>query len=204
MIKRIITQTTTVLLIASLSACSWFGENEPEYAASAEHPPLQIPEGLDRPEGMSPVVIGSPDMRKPMGEELEPVPPLVTATAGREVSDAWLAWSATGVYLHIEDTPEKVSVRLYKAIAKEGMTLLEDSVTGAYTFHYQQADFADEGFFSGMAFWREKRLDFSGTFMTDLRPDGKNTRVYLLFGTGEPVDTEGAEHVLAALLERLD
>jgi hypothetical protein len=191
-------------LAATLSACSWFGDNEPEYMASAEHGPLKIPEGLDRPASPSPMIVGSPNIRKPAGDELEPDPPLVSASTGTEASDAYLAWTAEGVHLFVKDALDNVSVRLYKALGKHGMTLLEDSVTGDYKFHYEQAASADEGFFSSMAFWREKRLDFSGTFLTNLQSDGDNTRVYLLFGNGETVDTEGAEHVLAALLERLE
>jgi len=55
-----------------------------------------------------------------------------------------------------------------------------------------------------MAFWRDNgyEYNYSGTFMTSLRPDGKNTRVYLLFGNGEPVDTSGTEHILGIFMER--
>jgi len=54
-----------------------------------------------------------------------------------------------------------------------------------------------------MAFWRSNPADYSGTFMTSLKADGKNTRVYLLFGTGEAVDTTGSEHILGIFMERL-
>jgi hypothetical protein len=77
---------------------------------------------------------------------------------------------------------------------------------GAHKFHYTQVHVeSDEGFFSRMAFWRDRPeyIDFSGTFMTSLRADGQNTRVYLLFGTGEPVDTAGSEHILGIFMERL-
>ena len=39
--------------------------------------------------------------------------------------------------------------------------------------------------------------------MTSLKPDGEDTRVYLLFGTGEAVDTAGSEHILGIFMERL-
>ena len=63
----------------------------------------------------------------------------------------------------------------------------------------------DKGFFSSLAFWRDRPdyINFSGTFMTSLRPDGADTRVYLLFGTGEPVDTQGTEHILGIFMDRL-
>jgi hypothetical protein len=39
--------------------------------------------------------------------------------------------------------------------------------------------------------------------MTSLKADGRDTRVYLLFGTGEAVDTTGAEHILGIFMDSL-
>jgi len=150
-------------LIAVLSGCSLFGDNEPEYLDSVESYPLRVPEGLDDPTGAAPVVISIPQMRMPAGDELEPLPPRVVTTAGREDANAYLAWSAEGAYLKVKDTPESVSRRLGFAI---------------------------------------QPADYSGTFMTLLKPDGNDTRVYLLFGNGEVVDTAGTEHILAIFMER--
>jgi len=198
-------RTATILtLVVVLAGCSWFGKNEPEYTASVEYEPLKIPAGLDTPQGvLPPIVILQPDMRKPAGDELEPLPPRVVSTAGKQDSNAYMAWSAEGVYLLVKDTPESVARRLRFAIVNSGMTMLEADDTGSHKFHYKQIMLDDEGFFSNMAFWRDKRTDYSGTFMTSLREDGDNTRVYLLFGTGEAVDTGGAEHVLGVLMDRL-
>ena len=192
-----------LILIAILSGCSLFGDNEPEYLASVEGYPLRVPEGLDDPTGPAPVIIGVPEMRLPAGDELEPMPPRVVSTAGREDANAYLAWSAEGAYLLVKDTPESVAQRLRFAIEHSGMTMLRKDDAGAHKFHYSQTKMADEGFFSNMAFWRSDPFDFSGTFMTSLRADGENTRVYLLFGTGEPCDTAGSEHILGIFMERL-
>lgn len=195
-----------MILIAVLSGCSLFGNNEPEYLASVESYPLRVPEGLDDPTGAAPVIIGVPDMRLPAGDELEPMPPRVVSTAGREDANAYMAWSAKGAYLMVKDTTDNVAVRLLSVIEDSGMTmtLLEkDDGAGAHKFHYSQPKMADEGFFSNMAFWRSDPFDFSGTFMTRLRADGKNTRVYLLFGNGEPCDTAGSEHILGIFMEQL-
>jgi uncharacterized lipoprotein len=192
-----------LLLIAILSGCSLFGNNEPEYLASVEGYPLRVPEGLDNPTGPSPVIISVPEMRLPAGDELEPMPPRVVSTAGREDANAYLAWSAEGAYLMVKDTPESVARRLRFAIEHSGMTLLRMDEAGAHKFHYSQAAAADEGFFSNMAFWRSEPFNYSGTFMTRLRADGENTRVYLLFGTGEACDTAGSEHILGIFMERL-
>ncbi len=193
----------TLILIAMLSGCSLFGKNEPEYLASVESYPLQIPEGLDDPAGSAPMIISVPEMRMPAGDELEPLPPRVIATAGKENANANLAWSAEGAYLKVRDTPESVSKRLRYAIENSGMTLLESDASGAHKFHYKQVMPVDEGFFSHMAFWRSSPTDYSGTFMTRIKADGKDTRVYLLFGNGEAVDTAGSEHILGIFMERL-
>lgn len=191
-------------LMSVISGCSLFGNGEPEYLASVTMPALKIPEGLDAPVGTEPVLISSPEMRMPSGDEIEPMPPRVASTAGSQDANAYLAWSAEGAYLLVKDTPDSVAGRLRYAIENTGMTLLKFDDSGAHKFYYKQNMPEDEGFFSKMAFWRRgsDELDFSGTFMTSLRADGNNTRVYLLFGTGEPVDTAGSEHILGIFMER--
>jgi uncharacterized lipoprotein len=193
----------TLLLIAILSGCSWFGKNEPEYLASVEVEPLEIPPGLDNPVGPTQVVISAPHMRMPAGDELEPRPPLVVSTAGKQDANSYMAWSAQGAYLFVKDTPESVARRLRFAIENSGMKMLERNDSGSHKFHYKQNMNTDEGFFSNMAFWRSGPVEYSGTFMTSLKIDGENTRVYLLFGTGESVDTAGSEHILGIFMERL-
>ena len=180
----------TLIVIAVISGCSSFGNNEPEYLASVETEPLKIPPGLDRPTSASPILISVPEMRMPTGDELEPAPPRVVSTAGQKDRNAYIAWSAEGAYLLVKDEPESVVRRLRAAIENSGMSMLEVSESGAHKFHYTQAppESADEGFFSSMA---------------NLRDDGQNTRVYLQFGTGEPVDVGGAEHILGIFMERL-
>lgn len=189
--------------IAILSGCSLFGDNEPEYLDSAESYPLRVPEDLDDPTGVAPIVISVPQMRMPAGDELEPMPPRVVATAGKEDANAHLAWSAEGAYLKVKDSPDSVGRRLRFAIERGGMTMLKSDESGSHKFHYKQVAPPEEGFFSNMAFWRNQPADYSGTFMTLLKPDGQETRVYLLFGNGEVVDTAGTEHILAIFMERL-
>lgn len=194
------------LMVAALSGCSAFGKKEPEYLASKEVATLKVPPGLDNPTGPSPMTIGVKEMRMPQGDELAPGPPRVASTAGKQDANAYIAWSARGAYLLVKDTPDSVARRLRYAIENSGMTLLKEGDSGAHKFHYTQAKPPDdEGFFSYFAFWRPRPeyIDFSGTFMTSLEADGQNTRVYLLFGTGEPVDTAGCEHILGIFMDRL-
>ena len=194
------------ILITVSSGCSTFRDKDPEYLASAEVPPLKIPPGLDNPTGPSPVLISVPEMRMPAGDELDPMPPRVASTSGKQDANAYLAWSPQGAYLMVKDTPDSVARRLRFAIVNSGMEMLEKGDSGTYKFHYTQAPVVnDEGFFSRMAFWRDRpeTINYSGTFMTSLRPDGENTRVYLLFGNGEACDTAGSEHVLGIFMDRL-
>jgi len=195
-----------LIMIAVLPGCSFFGNSEPEYMASVEAEPLKIPEGLDKPAGPRPVVITVPLLRMPAGDELEPMPPRVVSTAGKQDTNTFLAWSAEGAYLMVKDERESVARRLRFAIVNSGMTMLErdDTGTGAHKFHYTQTFLTEkDGFFSSMAFWRDKPVDYSGVFMTKLKADGGDTRVYLLFGNGVAVDTAGAEHILGIFMERL-
>ena len=85
------------------------------------------------------------------------------------------------------------------------MTILKRDDAGAYKFHYTQQMPAGEGFFSRMAFWRSqpKTINYSGTFLTNIQADGADTRIYLLFGNGERVDTAGTEHILGIFMDRL-
>lgn len=195
-----------LILIALISGCSSLRNQEPEYLSSVEVPPLKVPPGLNNPTGPSPTIISVPQMRMPTGDELEPAPPRVVSTAGKQDANAYIAWSAEGAYLMVKDTPDSVTRRLRYAIENSGMSMLKVSDSGSHKFHYTQThQKVDEGFFSRMAFWRDRPdfIDFSGTFMTSLRADGQNTRVYLLFGTGDAVDTAGSEHILGIFMERL-
>jgi uncharacterized lipoprotein len=183
MINSLRLMALALTLLAVLSGCSVFGNNEPEYLDSEEIAVLKIPEGLDDPRGDSQVLISVPQMRLPAGDELEPKPPRVVSTAGRQDANAHMAWSAEGVYLLVKDTPDSVARRLRFAIDHAGMTMLRrDDEAGAHKFHYSQIQTnVQQGFFSRMAFWRSDPFDYSGTFMTSIRPDGEDTRVYLLF-----------------------
>jgi len=192
-----------LLLLLFLSACSLFGNKEPEYLHSVEGKPLKIPAGMNSPAGSRAVVISVPMLRMPAGDELEPMPPRVVSTAGKKDTNAYMAWSSEGVYLFVKDTPKSVARRLGYAIEHSGMTMLEKDASGAHKFHYTQVMSEKHGFFSSMAFWRDKAANYSGVFMTKLTADENGTRVYLRFGNGKEVDTAGAEHVLGIFMERL-
>jgi len=192
-----------LVLLAVVSACSWFGKKGPEYLDSVEGQPLKIPEGLDRPSGARPVVIAVPLMRMPAGDELKPVPPRVVNTSGRRDTNSHMAWSAEGVYLFVADTSRSVARRLGYAIAHSGMNMLEKDAAGAHKFQYTQERIDKEGFFRKIMFWRDGPPDYSGTYRLGLQKDGKNTRVYLYEANGKSADTETSEQILGIFMERL-
>lgn len=188
-----------------LQACSWFGDKQPEYLESREGQALKVPEGLDEPRKVSPVVIRIDNMRMPTGDELRPLPPHAAITAGGGKANAYMAWSAAGAYLAVKDTPESVSRRLRLAIERSGMTLLRQDENGAHQFEYvHQRVPQEKSFFQKILFWRgDESPDYSGTYQLMLEPAGEETRVYLKSADGSPVDTSAAENVLGAFMERL-
>lgn len=200
------TKSLLAALLAAflLQACSLFREKPPEYLASAEGTPVKVPEDLDQLAYVRPVEITIPAMRLPSGDELNPGPPRAVATGGRGDANAYMAWSAEGVYLQVKDTPESVARRLGYAIERSGMRLIERDPAGAHQFEYLQLRADDRGFFKKLMFWRsDEGPNHSGTYRFRLEPDGDQTRVYLNYGTGSPAATGAAEHILGIFMERL-
>ena len=185
------------------SGCSWFGGDEkPPYYDSDNGKRLEIPEGLNAPDFVSPLMIVERPVALP--EVMDTRPPRVASTAGRGDANAWLGWASDGVYLKVLDTPESVARRLGFAIERSGMRMLKEADEGAYAFEYLQPPGPDEGgFFSKLAFWRSDGPDYSGAYRTEVRADGEDARVYLRQPNGDPAAPDAAEHVLAVFMERL-
>lgn len=190
---------------ALLQACSWFKDKQPEYLESREGQALKVPEGLDEPRAVSPVVIRIENMRMPAGDELRPVPPHAAVTAGGGEANAYMAWSSSGAYLAVKDTPDSVSRRLRFAIERSGMQLIKQGENGAHLFEYVHQRIPQEkSFFQKILFWRSNEgPDYSGTYQLKLEPAGEETRVFLRFQDGNPAETSAAEYVLGAFMERL-
>ncbi len=195
-----------VLFIAAmlLPACSMFQGKQPEYLASEEGSPLKLPEGLDAPLPVRPMLIRVDAMRMPTGDELNPMPPRAASTGGGE-ANAYMAWSAGGAYLAVVDSTESVARRLGFAIQRSGMKLLERADDGRHHFEYRHVRIPQEkSFFGKLLFWRgDEGVDYSGNYRVRLEADGDETRVYLMFGTGGPANTNAAEHILGIFMERL-
>lgn len=193
------------LLVLLASACSWFGDRKPEYLESREGEPLQVPEDLDAPRPVTPVVIRITDMPKPTGDQLDFQPPRVAVTAGGGDTNAYMAWSSSGAYLAVRDTPESVARRLRFAIQRSGMNLVERNDEGGHVFEYRHVRLPPEkSFFQKVLFWRDvESPDYSGTYQLRLQPDDGETRVYLEVAGDGAAETNAAEHVLGIFMERL-
>jgi uncharacterized lipoprotein len=143
-------------------------------------------------------------MRMPSGDELNPGPPRVVSTGGNADSNAWMSWSAQGVFLKVRDTEDSVQRRLRFAIERSGMKLLNEAGDGSYRFEYYHVRADDRSFWQKMMFWRGGAgPNYSGIYRTQVVADGEDARVYLLFDSGEQATTNAAENVLGQFMERL-
>ena len=150
------------------------------------------------------MTISGPPMRLPEGDELNPGPPRVVSTAGASDTNAFMAWSSQGVYLMVKDTPDSVARRLGFTIERSGMELLNKDPAGGHRFEYYHVRRDDRSFWQKMKFWSDGRgPNYSGIYRTRVEADGENSRVYLLFDSGENATTASAEHVLGIFMERL-
>jgi uncharacterized lipoprotein len=194
-----------LMVLTVTSACSWFGDRQPNYLESKEGKPLQVPEDLDAPRPVTPLVIRAEDMPRPSGDQIDFQPPRVAVTAGGGDTNAYLAWSSSGAYLAVRDTPESVARRLRFAIQRSGMSLVERDDEAGHVFEYRHARRpAEKSFFQKVLFWRGiEAPDYSGTYRLQIRPEGDETRVYLGTRDGDAADTDAAEHVLGMFMERL-
>ena len=145
-----------------------------EYYGAVETQPLEIPEGLARPTSNAALVISVPPMPlSPMAMETKP-PRISSTTSGLDANSRF-KWSAEGLYLLVDDSPESVQRRLRLVIERAGMQRIRVDENGVYRFdYYQTFGGEDEGFLSRMAFWKRDDVeDYSGAYQTYVEPDGK-------------------------------
>jgi len=190
------------LVVLFMVGCS-SGEKKPEYYDAEETATLEIPEDLDRPASSSALLIHTPAMPPP-SMVMETKPPRVTNTTSGLGANSRLNWSAQGLYLLVEDSPESAHRRLRLVIERAGMQRVRIDDQGVYRFDYYQTFDDAAGFFKKMAFWsRDKSEDYSGAYQTYIRPDGESARVYIKYADGTDCEPDAAEHLLAVLSSRL-
>jgi uncharacterized lipoprotein len=200
--KRTTVILLSVLLLTAATACSR-GQQKPEYYDATETAPLEIPQRLSAPDRSKALIIDSPPLPPP-AMVMETRPPRISSTTAGIDANSRLNWSAQGLYLLVEDTPESAHRRLGLVIERTGMQRIRVDDQGVYRFDYYQ-EFEDrDGFFSGLAFWRRNAVeDYSGAYQVFVRPDGENARVYIKYADGTDCEPDAAEHLLEVVRKRL-
>jgi uncharacterized lipoprotein len=194
-----------VLAMSLLGACSSDARKR-EYYDAVETAPLEIPEGMARPASGSALVIGIP--RVPLSPmAMETRPPRISSTTSGLDANSRFNWSAQGLYLLVDDTPESVHRRLGLVIQRAGMQRVREDENGVYRFdYYQRFGDTDKSFWSRLAFWSDDGWeDYSGAYQTFARPDpdSEKTRVYIKYADGTECEPDAAEHVLDVIRARL-
>jgi uncharacterized lipoprotein len=193
----------TLLAVSLLAGCSSDARKR-EYYSAIEAQPLEIPEGLARPSSSAALEINSPPLPlSPLAMETKP-PRISSTTSGLDSNSSFM-WSAQGLYLLVDDTPDSVQRRLGLVIERAGMQRVRVDDNGVYRFdYYQTFGGEEEGFLSKMAFWnRDEVEDYSGAYQAFTEPDGKQTRVYIKYADGTDCEPDAAEHVLDVVRSRL-
>ena len=199
---RLFTVLLTILAVLLTAACS-SKSKKPDYYNEFETASLEIPEGLSQPDSSSALVIRTPSMPPP-SMILQDTPPRISSTTSGINANSRLSWSAQGLYLLVEDTPESVQRRMGIVIERSGMQRIRIDDSGVYRFDYYQTFDNVDGFISKMAFWnRDQSEDYSGAYQTYAQPEGENTRVYIKYADGTDCEPDAAEHVLAVLGARM-
>lgn len=195
---------TACLAMLVLAGCASRDARSREYYGAVETKPLEVPEGLAEPTSSAALIINAPPMPlSPMA--MESKPPRISSTTSGLDSNSEFKWSAQGLYLLVDDTPESVQRRLKLVIERAGMQRIRVDEEGVYRFdYYQTFGGEDEGFLSRLAFWnRDDVEDYSGAYQTYVRPDGEQTRVYVKYADGTDCEPDAAEHILDVVRSRL-
>ena len=103
----ILLMTLSVVLVTGCSS----GTKKPEYYDEVETPSLKIPEGLSKPNSSSALIIQTP-YRPPPALVMVDKPPRISSTTSGIKANSRLNWSAQGLYLLVDDTPESAHRRL--------------------------------------------------------------------------------------------
>lgn len=189
------------LLALSIAACGIF-EREKIYVASREAEPLEVPDDLDPPRRDIALVMNDdsvPEFAAPISEQ----PPRFIASLS-ENSDSVLRIDAEGAYILLEDTPESVYRRLGLTIERAGMGIRERNPEQRfYEFNYRSSGRPKKSFFGRLLFWRDAEDPVSGIYRAQIRPEGEESRIYLLQPNGEAASDLAAEQILSVFLDRL-
>ena len=193
-----------MLLALALAAGCASDTRQREYYDAVETDPLAIPEGLATPTSSAALVINAPPMALPPAG-IEARPPRISSTTSGLDSNSSFRWSAQGLYLLVDDSPDSVQRRLRLVIERAGMKRIRVDESGVYRFdYYQTFGGDDEGFLSRLAFWNRGDVeDYSGAYQVFTEPEGQQTRVYIKYADGTDCEPDAAEHILEVVRARL-
>lgn len=201
-LTRHIVNFLAAVALLTLAGCS-SGQKTPEYYDSSETKPLEIPEGLSKPDHTQALMIYTPYMPPP-SMVLETRPPRISSTTSGIKDNSRLNWSAQGLYLVVEDSAESAHRRLGYVLKNSGMERIRVDEEGVYRFDYYQTFEDMGGFWKSLAFWsRDNREDYSGAYQAYVRPEGENARVYIKYADGTDCEPDAAENLLVVIRSRL-
>ena len=198
-----------LVVVALCTGCSFSGEKDPVYASSEEVPPLQVPEGLDKPNTRSTFEIPGYSLPELAARGDESRPPEVLPSEEAEKARSRIRFGPTGLYLEVDDTAASVWRRLGFAFDRGGMTVnevLDDQRRFEVRFSHDPIDVSDRGWLGSLfLFWKAPDyIDYSGTYLFEVQRETSDiTRVAIFDGDGEVLPMGRAEFVLNRLRERL-
>jgi uncharacterized lipoprotein len=195
-----------IALVACVLAGCFNRDRQPIYVESEEVSEIEVPEGLSMPNVRRTYDIPGTFLPQLAAAGDESRPPVVLSSAEAEASRSHIRFGPTGLYLEVEDEPASVWRRLGFTLNREGMNVRQvDEADRRYRFDFTHDPIeVERGGFARIAFWRsDERLNYSGRYQLEVREDGDNTRVVLLGDSGEIIEMDQAEFILAVLRERL-
>ncbi len=205
-LTQVIQRCLLILMVAGLVAGCFGRDRRPIYVQSEEVPPIQVPAGLSLPDVRQTFDIPGTFLPELAAVGDESKPPVVLSSAEAEASRSHIRFGPTGLYLEVEDEPDSVWRRLSFTLNRGGMNVREiNQEHRRYRFYldHEPLEIRRTGL-ARFAFWRgDELVDYSGTYLAELREDGNRTRIVLLGEGGEIIEMERAEYVLSMLRERL-
>lgn len=205
MFQRLIFVVIAVLVVLMLSACAG-RDRQPVYLQSEEVGPIRVPAGLDEPRIRPTFEVAGVFLPEMAGQH-EPRPPRVLPSAEAERSRSHIRFGPRGLFLEVEDEADSVWRRLGFSLNRAGMQVREvRQERSQYLFRFEDdPTVVERTGLARVAFWRSaERVDHSGDFMAEVEAvNDRSTRVFLFDSSGNLVDMNQAEHVLAVLRDRL-
>ncbi|NKI35453.1 hypothetical protein HFP89_09760 [Wenzhouxiangella sp. XN79A] len=181
----------------------------PAYVTSEELAPIEVPEGLDRPETRPVFEIPGYSLPELAAQGDESIPPQVLTSVEAEQARSRVKFGPTGLYLEVDDEAASVWRRLGFALNRGEMAIdatLPEQRRYRVEFRHDPILVPKSGFFQRvLMFWSAPDfIDFSGAYQFEIQPESSTTtRIAIFDGDGDVVPMERAEFVLSRLQQRL-